>query len=116
NLLHNDGTHYGIRPLSTSPYVYISHAIKDGAANTIFVANLRYYYQHFADHRFELALSVPLAYGLALDLGSAYQFGIHEDQKFVVKFLKEFKGGGIAHLGFEVREHPSIIAGISFAW
>src|SRR5205823_6416930 len=107
---------YGVRPLRTSPYVYVSHAIKDGGDNTVVVANVRYYYEHFSEHRFELSLAVPLAYGMALDLGSAYEFGARDEQRFVVKLLKEFKGGGIAHLGLEVKDHPSIIAGISFGW
>ncbi|HWD92088.1 MAG TPA: hypothetical protein VG938_07035 [Verrucomicrobiae bacterium] len=113
--LANGGTHYGFRALRTSPYAYVSRAITDGE-RTILSANLRYYYNHFADHRVELALAVPLAYGMALDFGSAYEFGGRDNRKAVFKLLKEFKGGGIAHVGFEAREHPALIAGISFAW
>jgi hypothetical protein len=94
----------------------VSHGIKDGGHNTVLLANLRYYYDHFANHRVELALSVPVAYGMALDFGGAYEFGGRDNQRLVVKLLKEFKGGGIAHVGFEVRDHPALIAGITFAW
>jgi hypothetical protein len=115
NMLRTGGTHYGLRPFSTSPYAYVSHAIKD-SGKTVLLANVRYYYDRFSDHRFELSLSLPLAYGLAIDLGSAYEFRNHDDARFVIKLLKEFKGGGIAHLGFEVRDYPELIAGISFRW
>jgi hypothetical protein len=114
--LADSGTHYGLRPFRTSPYAYVSHGFTDGGDNTVLLANLRYYYDHFAHHRVELALSVPMAYGMTLDFGSAYEFGAHEDQKLVVKLLKEIKGGGIAHVGFEVRDHPTLIAGITFPW
>jgi hypothetical protein len=113
--LSNGGTHYGIRPFRTSPYAYVSHAISDGD-KTILLANLRYYYDRFADHRVELALSLPMPYGMALDFGSAYEFGSNDKQRLVVKLLKELKGGGVAHLGFEVKEHPALIAGITFHW
>jgi hypothetical protein len=114
-LSENGGTYYGIRPFSTSPYVYMGQTITDGE-KAILMANVRYYYDRFADHRFELALSVPLAYGLTLDLGSSYQFGTHTQQRFVMRFLKEFKRGGIANLGFDVQQRPMLIAGISVRW
>jgi hypothetical protein len=113
--LANSGTHYGIRPFRTSPYAYVSHGISDGE-RTILLANVRYYYDHFSNHRVELAMSVPVAYGMTLNFGSAYEFGARENQKLVVKLLKELKGGGEAHVGFEVRDHPTLIAGITFAW
>jgi hypothetical protein len=113
--LASGGLHYGVRPLRTSPYAYVSHGITDGE-NTILLANVRYYYDHFSNHRVELALSLPLAYGMTVSFGSAYEFGAHEDQKLVVKLEKELKGGGVAHVGFEVRDHPALIAGITFAW
>lgn len=114
-LLQDGGTHYGIRPLSSSPYAYVSRSVIDGD-NVLFLANLRYYYDHFSEHRFELALSVPLAYGLAVDLGSAYQFGTHDERNFAVRLLKELKGGGIASVGLAVRQRPIIMAGITFTW
>jgi hypothetical protein len=106
---------YGIRPFRTDPYAFLSLAIREG--QTVFLlGNLRYYYRNFADHKFELALSVPLAYGFSLDLGSSYQFGQHDDEKIVVKLSKAFENGGILHLGFEVRDHPGLFAGISLPW
>ncbi len=113
--LRNGGTHYGIRPLRSSPYAYISQSFSDGE-NTLFLANIRYYYDHFSEHRAELALSIPLRYGLMMDIGTDYGFGTHTEERCVVKLLKELKGGGIAHVGFEVKERPILIAGITFGW
>ena len=118
NLLHSDGTtYYGIRPISTSPYAYISRGILDGGGNTVFLANLRYYYDHYSEHRFELALSIPLDYGFSADIGTAYRFGTREgEQTCVVQLIKDFKGHGVAHLGFQMQEHPIILAGMTFTW
>lgn len=114
--LATSGTHYGFRPFRTDPYAYVSHAFVDGGGNTVVLANVRYYYDHFSDHRFELALSVPVAYGFDLDVGSFCQFGAHDARRFAVKLVKQLKGGGVAHLGVEVRTRPVLIAGISFPW
>lgn len=116
-LLENGGTYYGIRPFSTSPYAYVSRGITDGGGKTVVLANVRYYYDHYSDHRFELSLSIPIAYGVSVDLGSAYRFGANENNRsFAVQIIKEFKGRGFAHLGFEVSERPIIIAGVTFTW
>jgi hypothetical protein len=109
------GTDYGIRPLRMSPYAYVSHGITDGD-RTILLAHIRYYYDHFAHHRMELGFSVPLEYGMTLDCGNSYQFGSHDTQRIAVKLVKEWKSGGTAHVGFEVRQHPALIAGISLGW
>jgi len=113
--LQNGGTHYGIRPFRTSPYAYVSHGISDGE-KTILLTHVRYYYDRLSNHRVELALSVPIAYGMAFDFATSHQFGTRDEQRVVVKLLKELKGGGVAHLGFEVKQHPALIAGISFGW
>jgi hypothetical protein len=115
--LSESGTvRYGIRPLSESPYTFLSLGIKDGDA-LLLLAHVRYHYRHFAEHLFEIALSVPLAHGFAIDLGTSYQFGRHDAQEsLVVKLFKEFKGGGIMHLGFEAQQHPALFAGIAFPW
>jgi hypothetical protein len=113
--LANSGMHYGLRPFRTSPYAYVSRGISDGQ-NTVLLVNARYYYDHFANHRVELALSVPVAYGMALDFGSAYEFAGRDNHRLVVRLLKELKAGGIAHVGFEVRDRPTVIAGITFPW
>jgi hypothetical protein len=109
------GTHYGIRPLRTSPYAYVSQGISDGE-RTVLLAHVRYYYDRFAEHRVELAFSVPLQYGYSFDVGNSYQFGSHDKKRIAVKLVKEIRGGGVAHVGFELREHPKLIAGITFAW
>jgi hypothetical protein len=111
------GTQYGIRPLRMSPYAYVSQGFSDGE-QTIFLAHVRYYYDRFADHRVELGFSVPLEYGMTLDLGHSYQFGSHDQQqRLAVKLIKDLKGGsGVAHVGFEIRQHPALIAGVTFGW
>lgn len=115
-LLKDGSTHYGVRPLGTSPYAYVGRSVRDGGNNVVFLGDVRYYYDHFSEHRFELAVAVPLAYGLAVDMGSSYEFGKYDDRRFSVRLLKELKGGGIAHVGFEVRQRPTMIAGITFVW
>jgi hypothetical protein len=115
-LSDSGGVHYGIRPFRTSPYTFVSLGIKQGD-DLLMLANVRYYYRNFADHRFEIALSVPLAQGLAFDVGTSYQFGRHAAEGgVVVKLFKEFKSGGILHVGAEVREHPAFFAGMAFPW
>ena len=105
--------HYGMRPLRTDPYAFVSFAIKDGNA-PVLLGHMRYYYENFADHKFEFAFSLPVARGCSFDVGTSYQFGMHDDQKkLVLKFLKEFKSGGIVHVGLEAQEHPSLFAGVS---
>lgn len=113
--LANAGTQFGIRPLRTSPYAYVSEGFSDGE-HVFLLTNFRYYYDRLANHRFELALSVPVAYGVTLDLGSAYEFASHDRQRFSFKLLKELRGGGIAHIGFEAKGRPKLIAGLTFGW
>jgi hypothetical protein len=108
-------TEYGIRPFRTSPYAYVSHGITDGE-RTILLAHVRYYYDRFAHHGTELGFTVPLEYGLNLDCGSSYEFGSRDPQRFAVKLVKEFTNGGVAHIGFEVHQHPALIAGITLGW
>ena len=107
---------YGIRPFTTSPYAFLSFILKEGDTVSL-LGHVRYHYLSFADHRFELALSVPLGRGLGIDLGTTYQFGRNGHQEgLVFKFLKEFKSGGILHVGMEAREHPAVFAGIALPW
>jgi len=107
---------YGIRPFSTSPYAFLSFILKEGDAMSL-LGHVRYHYLSFAEHRFDLALSVPLGRGLGFDLGTSCQFGRQGHQEgLVVKLLKEFKSGGILHVGMEAREHPSVFAGIALPW
>lgn len=118
NLLHDGGTYYGIRPISTSPYAYISHGFIDGGGKPVVLANLRYYYDHLSDHRVELALSFPLAEGLSADVGTAYRFGRGEEgnQTCAIQLIKDFKGHGTAHVGFQMQQHPILLAGVTFTW
>ena len=115
-MAENGQLSYGIRPFRTSPYTFLSLGFKEG--DTLFLlCHVRYYYRHFADHRFELALSAPLAHGVALDVGTSYQFGRHDEVPgLAVKLFKEFKSGGILHVGLEAREHPVFFAGIALPW
>lgn len=108
--------HYGIRPFRTDPYAFLSLGIKDGD-DLLFLGHLRYHYDKFADHRFEFAVSVPLAHGMSIDLGTSYQFGRHGDeQAFVIKLFKEFKSGGILHVGLEAQQNPAVFAGMVLPW
>jgi len=107
---------YGIRPFTTSPYTFLSLGLRDGD-RLFLLGHVRYHYRQFADHRFEIALSVPLAHGFAIDVGTSYQFGRHdEEERFVVKLFKEFKGGGIVHVGLEAKLRPAFFAGIAVPW
>jgi len=112
----NDTVHFGIRPFRADPYAFLSLGIKDGDS-LLLLANLRYYYRPLVEHMIEAAFSVPLAHGFALDLGAAYKFGQHgNEERFVVKLFKEFKSGGILHVGLEAREHPAFFAGLALPW
>jgi hypothetical protein len=111
----SQGTDYGIRPFRTSPYAYVSHGITEGD-RIILLAHIRYYYDRFAHHRMELGFSVPLEYGIMLDCGNSYEFASHDAQHIAIKLVKELRGGGMARVGFEVRQHPALIAGITFGW
>jgi len=56
-LSENEDVRFGIRPFSTSPYTFLSRAIRDGDT-LLLLAHVRYHYRNFADHRFEIALSL----------------------------------------------------------
>ena|SRR5690349_8307612 len=77
--------------LRTDPYSFFSLALNDHETSFL-VWNVRYYYRHFSDHRFEVALSVPLDHGFAIDIGTSYQLGQHdEEDALAVRFFTEFK-------------------------
>lgn len=112
-LSESRGFRYGIRPFRTSPYAFVSAGLWSGDS-LLALAHVRYYYRDFADHQFEFALSVPLARGFSLDVGTAYQFGRREDStRMVLKLSKQFEGGGIVHVGLEAQAHPTFLVGIS---
>lgn len=105
---------YGLRPFRRDPYAYYSYGIKHDDT-VLLLCHLRYHYRNFADHRFEFALSLPMPNGFSIDVGTSYQFGRHsEEKRMTCKVLKEFKGGGILHVGFDVQTRPALFAGISF--
>lgn len=104
---------YGIRPFRTNPYSFFSVRVQE-ADRLLLLGHVRYYFRDLADHRFEMAVSVPLGNGFALDAGNAYQFGRHEDEnKLVVKLSKSLNQGGIVHLGVELQSSPAVFAGLS---
>jgi hypothetical protein len=104
---------YGIRPFRADPYTFVSLRLSE-ADRLLLLGHVRYFFRNFGDHRFELAVSLPVAHGMALDIGTAYQFGRHEDEKKVVlKLFKPLKFGGILHVGVEVQRSPAMFAGIS---
>ena len=106
---------YGVRPFRTDPYAFLSVRFKEGD-RLLALGHVRYYFRDFADHRFELALSLPVTKGFSLDVGTAYQFGRHEDEKkIVVKLFKPLKRGMI-HLGVEIEKQPTLLAGLSMSW
>jgi hypothetical protein len=107
---------YGVQPFQTSPYAFLSMAVPDGYGLTI-LGHVRYHYRNLADHLFEFALSVPLAHRLALDLGTSYQFGRHDEEKrLVLKFFKGFQNGSLVHIGFELQRQPALFAGVVIGW
>ncbi|HKS38802.1 MAG TPA: hypothetical protein VJW76_16525 [Verrucomicrobiae bacterium] len=115
-LSQNGHLQYGMRPFRTSPYAFLSAGIKDHD-RVFLLGHVRYHYRPFSEHRFEVALSVPLDHGFAIDVGTSYQFGGRdEEERLVVKLFKEFKRGGILHVGLEARQHPAFLAGIALPW
>jgi hypothetical protein len=105
--------HYGIRPFRTSPYVFVSKGFWSGDTLLVLM-DLRYHYRDLAEHQFECALSVPLARGFAMDIGTAYQLRRHDETlNMVLKISKQLQHGGIVHVGLEVQEHPRFQVGVS---
>jgi len=114
-LSENSGLRYGIRPFRTAPYAYAGIGIRDGET-LLMLANLRYVFRNFNEHKFELALSLPLTHGLSVDVGAGYKFDRDEaGEHFVLKLFKKLDNGGIFYVGMELREQPAMYAGISFA-
>jgi len=113
NLATSGALRYGLRPLRTDPYAFLSTRLRD-QGETLMLGHIRYYFKNLADHKFELALSFPFPGGAMLDLGTSYQFGMHEEvRKTVVRFVKPFRNGGIAQIGVEIGLTPTVFAGIS---
>jgi len=109
----NGDFRYGLRPFRTNPYAFASMAVRDGE-KLLFLTHIRYHYDSFADHNFELALSMPLTHGYFANFGTSYQFGRNETEKrLVVKISKDLADGGIFHVGVELKQSPVMLAGVS---
>jgi hypothetical protein len=115
--LSEDGhVRYGLRPFRADPYAYLGWSIKN-RERVLLLGDARYYFKNFGDHRFELTLSAPVTRTISLELGTSYQFGIHQtERRTVLKLLKTFKSGGTLHAALEVRDHPMFVAGITVPW
>ncbi len=112
-LSESRGFRYGLRPFQISPYAFASAGIwnKD---SLIAMTHLRYHYRQFSEHQFEMAVSVPLSRGVALDVGAARILGREADSaKLVLKLSKQFKSGGIVHVGMEAKDRPAFLVGMS---
>lgn len=107
------GFRYGIRPFQVSPYAFASSGIwSDGAL--LAMVHLRYHYRHFSDHQFELAMSVPLSRAVSFDVGVAHLLARHEKAtRVALKLSKQLRGGGVMHVGMEVKDHPTFLVGMS---
>lgn len=106
---------YGIRPFRTAPYAFASMGIRDGET-VLLLANVRYVFRDFAEHKFELALSLPLPHGLSVDFGAAYQFDRRDaGEHLVFRLFKKLDKGGIFYVGMEMREQPRVLAGLAVA-
>ena len=82
--------------------------------NPFVLVHLRYHFQQFTEHKFELALSVPLAHGFAIDVGTAYQFGRETEQRqMVLKLSKQMRNGGILYVGMEAQQRPTFLVGVA---
>ena len=115
-LSETGGLRYGIRPFRTTPYAYAGIALKDGE-KVFMLANIRYVFREFTRHKFELALSIPLTQGFAIDVGASYQLdGTETKKQLTLKLFKQFNSGSVCYLAMEAREHPALYAGLSFAW
>jgi hypothetical protein len=107
------GFRYGFRPFQESPYAFVSSGIWRGDS-LLALAHVRYHYRRFADHQFQFAVSVPLSRTVAMDVGTAYQFGKNDDErKFVIKVSKQLRNGGIVHVGMEAKDRPTFVCGVS---
>lgn len=106
---------YGLRPLRADPYAFLSLQVRE-RGRPLLLGHARYYFQNLTDHKFELAVSFPLAHGFMLDCGTSYQFGENPDQqRLVVKLFKPIGDAGLIHIGLDLREKPEVLAGVTIA-
>lgn len=114
-LSEGTGLRYGVRPFRTAPYAYAGISFRD--AETVYLlANVRYVFRNFDEHKFELSLSVPLTHGYSVDIGAAYEFDRHAtDPNLALKLFKKLSGDGIFYVSMNLRHEPAVYAGLSFA-
>ncbi len=104
---------FGVRPFRTSPYAFMSASVWNGDS-LLMLTHVRYHFRNFADHHFEMAVSLPLTHGFAMDVGTAYHMTRRDDFKHIVlKLSKQFADGGIVHIGMEAEEKPRFVVGIT---
>lgn len=115
DLSERGGLRYGVRPFRSNPYAFLSFNLTDGN-QSLLMGHLRYRLNHFNEHDFDLELSVPIAPGLALGVGSSYKFGGDEERSVGLTLTKAFKHGGFFHLGAGVSKHPSLFASLTKEW
>jgi hypothetical protein len=107
---------YGLRPFRTSPYAFLSFRVNDGKLLYL-LGHVRYHFHNWTQQSVELALSLPLPHGFAIDAGTSYELWQKEQaHRVVVKLFKHFSSDGIVHVGFEVKERPMVLAGLAFSW
>jgi hypothetical protein len=115
-LSNSSGLRYGIRPFRTAPYAYAGIGFRDGD-RVFLLANVRYAFRDFAQHKFELALSLPLMNGISVDVGATYKLNRgNSEERFVLKLFKNLDRGGMFYVAMELREVPAVYSGISFAF
>jgi hypothetical protein len=115
-LSNSSGLRYGIRPFRTAPYAYAGIGFRDGD-RVFLLANVRYAFRDFAQHKFELALSLPLMNGISVDVGATYKLNRgNSEERFVLKLFKNLDRGGMFYVAMELREAPAVYSGISFAF
>jgi hypothetical protein len=103
----------GIRPFRTDPYAFFTVTMKEGES-LLLLTNLRYHFKNFSEHRFELALSMPLDHGFSIEIGTSYEFSHNgHEGKVAVKAFKEFRNGSLLLVGLDVRDTPGAFAGLS---
>ena len=115
-LAAGDRLRYGLRPFRTDPYLFVSFRLSKDEKLPL-LGHVRHYFRNWQEQRLEVATSLPLPRGFAVDAGTSYDFSEAEhEHKFVIKIFKEFKSGGIIHVGFESKQRPVLLAGLAFPW
>jgi hypothetical protein len=106
---------YGLRPFRTNPYAFLSFRLNRDE-RTYLLGHVRYYFRHWAEQRLDLAMSLPLVGGFAIDAGTSFTFGNESTHNAVVKLFKNLGSAGVMHVGVEIKDHPTLLAGVAFPW